>query len=67
MTDLHKVVQTVKDLMLKKKTGTVSFKGDIIVGDDKVPLETKVHLFKGGISNINFNASVWRKKLDKSK
>jgi len=53
--------------MLKKQTGTVSFKGDIIVGDDKVPLETKVHLFKGGISNINFNASVWRKKLDKSK
>ena len=67
MTDLHKVVQTVKDLMLKKKTGTVSFKGDIIVGDDKVPLETKVHLFEGGISNINFKGSIWRKKLDKQK
>jgi len=59
MTDLHKVVQIVKDLMFKKKTGCVSFKGDIIVGDTRVPLETKVHLFEGGIANVNFKGSIF--------
>jgi len=39
----------------------VSFKGDIIVGDIKVPLETKVNLFEGGIANVNFKGSIFGK------
>ena len=59
MTDIHGVIRIVKDLMFEKKTGCVSFKGDIIVGDTKVPLETKVNLFEGGIANINFKGSIF--------
>ena len=59
MTDLHGVIQIIKDLMFDKKTGCISFKGDIIVGETRVPLETKVYLFEGGIANVNFKGSIF--------
>ena len=58
MTDLSKTVQYIWKLMREKQTGCLSFKGKIEVGGQEVPFETEVHLFKGGIGNINFKQSI---------
>ena len=44
--------------MREKQTGCLSFKGKIEVGGQEVPFETEVHLFKGGIGNVNFRQSI---------
>ena len=49
----HPLIEILKNFLDKKKVGSVSFKGIVSIGNTDIPIDTKINMFKGGISSVD--------------
>ena len=50
---MHPLIKILQNFLDKRKTGNVSFKGIISIGNQDIPIDTEINVFKGGITTVN--------------
>ena len=49
----HPLIKILQNCLDNCKTGSVCFRGVLQIGNTDIPIETKINLFKGGISSVD--------------
>ena len=54
----HPLIKILTNFLDKQRTGNISFKGILQIGNTDIPIDTKINMFKGGISSVNVSETI---------
>lgn len=55
---MHPIIRILQNLLDKRKTGNISFKGLISIGQTDIPITTRINLQKGKIKSVNLEETI---------
>ena len=54
----HQLIKILQNLLDKRSTGNINFKGILSIGNTDIPIDTCINMFKGGISSVNVSETI---------
>ena len=58
MNKMHPLIKILQNLLDKRRTGNVSFKGILQIGKHDLPIDNQINIFKGGISSVDIKETI---------